>query len=443
MNVNLISLESSAICSSAALLRYQDGSPQVTEKVSDSNQGHAEQLLPMIEQLLSEASLARSDIHGVVFGQGPGGFTGLRIAAGMAQGLGLGLDIPVFPVSSLLAVAEAVRPVAPFTRIVSVLDARMQEVFLAGFRETGRPELEIFQTPCLVSAEQVPLWLGDVQGRASGGDAAVSTQTPAGQPIVVVGSGINVNADIAALVGTRCYPDVQPHAGVMARIGLRAWLDGRFIPADQAAPLYVRDKVAFTTQERAHGQGGNPRATPLLTQSDPGQEAQGDTGSPAARTRRHCIETLQQTHQIRPMTEADIDAVVRIECAVQSLPWTVGNFRDALKAGYEAWVVCHGQQVIAFSLQLMAPDVAHLLLIGVRPDWQGNGIGTGLLAWGENQLLQRQLQAQVLEVRPSNTGAIAFYRRWGYEQIGVRKGYYPAGRGQSEDALVLQKAVVS
>lgn len=443
MNVNLISLESSATCSSAALLRYQDGLPQVTEKVSDSSQGHAEQLLPMIEQLLSEASLSRSDIHGVVFGQGPGGFTGLRIAAGMAQGLGLGLDIPVYPVSSLLAVAEAVRPVAPFTRIVSVLDARMQEVFLAGFRETGQPELEIFQNPCLVSAEQVPLWLRDVQNGAGGGPDALGAHKPVGQSIVVVGSGINVNVDITALTGTRCYPDVQPHAAVMARIGLRAWLDGRFIAADQAAPLYVRDKVAFTTQERADGQGGNPRAIPLLTANNSGQDAQGEMESPAGRMRRHCIETLQQTHLIRPMTEEDIDAVVRIECAVQSLPWTAGNFRDALKAGYEAWVVCQGQQVIAFSLQLMAPDVAHLLLIGVRPDRQGNGVGTGLLAWGENQLLQRDLQAQVLEVRPSNTGAIAFYRRWGYEQIGVRKGYYPAGRGQSEDALVLQKAVVS
>lgn len=443
MNVNLISLESSATCSSAALLRYQDGSSQVTEKVSDRSQGHAEQLLPMIEQLLSEASLSRSDIHGVVFGQGPGGFTGLRIAAGMAQGLGLGLDIPVYPVSSLLAVAEAVRPVAAFTRIVSVLDARMQEVFLAGFRESGQPELEIFQNPCLVSAEQVPLWLRDVQKGAGGGDDALGAHKPVGQPIVVVGSGINVNVDITALAGTRCYPDAQPHAAVMARIGLRAWLDGRFIPADQAAPLYVRDKVAFTTQERADGQGGNPRAISLLAENNPAQDAQGEMESSAGRMRRHSIEALQLTHLIRPMTEEDIDAVVRIECAVQSLPWTAGNFRDALKAGYEAWVVCQGQQAIAFSLQLMAPDVAHLLLIGVRPDSQGNGVGTGLLAWGENQLLQRGLQAQVLEVRPSNTGAIAFYRRWGYEQIGVRKGYYPAGRGQSEDALVLQKAVVS
>ncbi|WP_050981568.1 tRNA (adenosine(37)-N6)-threonylcarbamoyltransferase complex dimerization subunit type 1 TsaB [Advenella kashmirensis] len=113
MNVNLISLESSATCSSAALLRYDGGQSQTTEQVSNQANGHAEQLLPMLDHLLNSAGLDRADISGIVFGQGPGGFTGLRIAAGMAQGLGLGLDIPVFPVSSLLAVAETVRPVAP------------------------------------------------------------------------------------------------------------------------------------------------------------------------------------------------------------------------------------------------------------------------------------------------------------------------------------------
>lgn len=96
-----------------ALLRYDGGQSQTTEQVSNQANGHAEQLLPMLDHLLNSAGLDRADISGIVFGQGPGGFTGLRIAAGMAQGLGLGLDIPVFPVSSLLAVAETVRPVAP------------------------------------------------------------------------------------------------------------------------------------------------------------------------------------------------------------------------------------------------------------------------------------------------------------------------------------------
>ncbi|WP_050981570.1 ribosomal protein S18-alanine N-acetyltransferase [Advenella kashmirensis] len=151
------------------------------------------------------------------------------------------------------------------------------------------------------------------------------------------------------------------------------------------------------------------------------------TVSPEGQTRSQMIMSLQQMHTIRRMTQQDIEAVVHIERRVQSHPWTEGNFFDALKAGYEAWVVCHGNEVVAFSLQLMAPDVAHLLLIGVAPDWQGRGIGAGLLAWGEERLLAQKLDSQVLEVRPSNTRAIAFYHRWGYEQIGVRKGYYPDG----------------
>lgn len=441
MNVNLISLESSATCSSAALLRYEGGQSQTTEQVSNQANGHAEQLLPMLDHLLSSAGLDRTDISGIVFGQGPGGFTGLRIAAGMAQGLGLGLDIPVFPVSSLLAIAEAVRPVAPSALIVSLLDARMHEVFLASFRETGDGELVQEQAPCLVAAEQVPLWLS---GMSSTNEASLAEREPGMDrqpPVILVGSGVHVCSGLANLTGIKLIPDAQPRAAIMARIGLRAWLANRFIPADQAAPLYVRDKVAFTIKERGQGQGGNPRAVPLSAQQiTPG----GQTAvSPESQARSQVIGVLQQKYAIRPMTQQDIVAVVDIERRVQSHPWTEGNFFDALKAGYEAWVVCHGSEVVAFSLQLMAPDVAHLLLIGVAPDWQGKGIGAGLLAWGEQRLLLQQLESQVLEVRPSNTGAIAFYRRWGYEQIGVRKGYYPDGRGHSEDAWVLQKAVVS
>ena len=447
MNVNLISLESSATCSSAALLRYDGGQSQTTEQVSNQANGHAEQLLPMLDHLLSSAGLDRTDISGIVFGQGPGGFTGLRIAAGMAQGLGLGLDIPVFPVSSLLAIAEAVRPLAPSTLIVSLLDARMQEVFLAGFRETGDGELIQEQAPCLIAAEQVPLWLN---GIGSTNDVVPVVNAPLAErepgmdgqrPVVLVGSGVHVCSGLAHLTGIKLIPDAEPRAAIMARIGLRAWLAGRFIAADQAAPLYVRDKVAFTIKERGQGQGGNPRAVPLSVQpvTPGGQQAV----SPENQARSQVIRALQQTHAIRRMTQQDIDAVVDIERRVQSHPWTEGNFFDALKAGYEAWVVCHGSEVVAFSLQLMAPDVAHLLLIGVAPDWQGKGIGAGLLAWGEERLLLQPLESQVLEVRPSNTRAIAFYHRWGYQQIGVRKGYYPDGRGHSEDAWVLQKAVVS
>ena len=447
MNVNLISLESSATCSSAALLRYEGGQSQTTEQVSNQANGHAEQLLPMLDHLLSSAGLDRTDISGIVFGQGPGGFTGLRIAAGMAQGLGLGLDIPVFPVSSLLAIAEAVRPVAPSTLIVSLLDARMQEVFLAGFRETGDGELVQEQVPCLIAAEQVPLWLNGISSTSEAlpvvnASLAERELSVDGQPpVILVGSGVHVCSGLAHLTGIKLIPDAEPRAAIMARIGLRAWLAGRFIAADQAAPLYVRDKVAFTIKERGQGQGGNPRAVPLSAeQITPGGEV---AVSLERQARSQAIRVLQQTYTVRRMTQQDIAAVVDIERRVQSHPWTEGNFFDALKAGYEAWVVCHDAKVVAFSLQLMAPDVAHLLLIGVAPDWQAKGIGAGLLAWGEERLLQQQLESQVLEVRPSNTGALAFYHRWGYEQIGVRKGYYPDGRGHSEDAWVLQKAVVS
>lgn len=433
MNVNLISIESSANRSSAALLRAQGARVVVAQSVSDAGQGHAEQLLPMIDGLLAQTGLSRHDLSGVVFGQGPGGFTGLRIACGMAQGLGLGLDIPVFPVSSLLAVAEHVRPVAQGALVVSIIDARMKEAFVAAYRETGATELECLQPPCLVAADQLPTLIGQLKDRAASGrtDAV---------PVVLAGSGVREFAGPLALPGVSSASDIEPDAGTMALVGLRAWHDGRFILADQAAPLYVRDKVAFTASERAQGQGGNPKAVPLAVE---GQAGEAVSASHDTDRLWPSLAPFLARYTVARMSSEDIDSVVDIERKVQSHPWTAGNFRDSLAAGYPAWVVRADGEIIAFSLQLFAPDVSHLLLIGVLPKWQGKGVGAGLLAWGESCLRDSGLDMQMLEVRPSNERAIAFYRKHGYAQIGVRKGYYPAGRGQSEDAWIFQKAVVS
>ncbi|WP_050981569.1 hypothetical protein [Advenella kashmirensis] len=140
----------------------------------------------------------------------------------------------------------------------------MQEVFLACFRETGQSELVQVQAPCLIAAEQVPLWLKGISGagdiNADGANeilpdltVPLAAREPGldGQPsIILVGSGVHVCSGLAHLPGVKLVADAEPRAAIMARIGLRAWLAGRFIAADQAAPLYVRDKVAFTIKER-------------------------------------------------------------------------------------------------------------------------------------------------------------------------------------------------
>lgn len=138
------------------------------------------------------------------------------------------------------------------------------------------------------------------------------------------------------------------------------------------------------------------------------------------------------------MTPADIDTVLAIETRVQAFPWTRGNFADALAAGYDGWLACEGDTPVGFVVLMRAVDEIHLLVIGVAPDWQGTGRGRALLDHATAQARASGMARMLLEVRPSNTGAIAFYRAAGFAEIGRRRGYYPASTGR-EDAIVMAR----
>jgi tRNA threonylcarbamoyladenosine biosynthesis protein TsaB len=128
---------------------------------------------------------------------------------------------------------------------------------------------------------------------------------------------------------------------------------------------------------------------------------------------------------------------------VQAFPWTRGNFADALAAGYGAWVLRRDGRLAGFCIVMFAPDVAHLLVIAVARKLHRQGLGGILLDWCEQQARERSLEGVLLEVRPSNESAIGFYKRHGYLQIGMRRGYYPAEKGGREDALVMQKRLAA
>jgi tRNA threonylcarbamoyladenosine biosynthesis protein TsaB len=140
------------------------------------------------------------------------------------------------------------------------------------------------------------------------------------------------------------------------------------------------------------------------------------------------------------MTAADLPDALEIERAVQSFPWTFKNFEDALAAGYDAWVLRQGSELLGFCIAMQAPDVAHILVIAVAPDHQRQGYARQLLAQITRSAQAQSAEGLLLEVRPSNDAALAFYAREGFNQIGVRRAYYPAGRGEREDAYVLKKA---
>lgn len=141
------------------------------------------------------------------------------------------------------------------------------------------------------------------------------------------------------------------------------------------------------------------------------------------------------------MNEHDLDEVLAIEYRVHPFPWSRGNFTDSQLAGYPCRVCRVGGELVGHLVLMMAVDEAHLLNISVAPKWQGKGYGARLLRHA--MIIGRQSGGTtlLLEVRPSNAAALALYRHFGFAQIGVRRGYYPAEKGR-EDALVLTHALM-
>jgi tRNA threonylcarbamoyladenosine biosynthesis protein TsaB len=201
---------------------WRDGELAAIEQ--RAGQRHAELALPMLERLLAQAHLAMADLQAVAFGAGPGAFTGLRIACGIAQGLAYARNLRVLGISTLEALAEE----CGTPRVVACLDARMGEVYYSALeRRDGRWHES-------VAVQCVPL------------DAA---PRPPGSGWVGCGSGFAARA--LPWLDT-VYPEVHPGAAAVARLAAPRLAAGEGVDAALAAPRYLRDKVALTTEERRH-----------------------------------------------------------------------------------------------------------------------------------------------------------------------------------------------
>lgn len=139
---------------------------------------------------------------------------------------------------------------------------------------------------------------------------------------------------------------------------------------------------------------------------------------------------------LRPMREDDLVAVQAVEERAYEFPWTLGIFRDCLRADYPAWVLEEGGVIIGYVLMSVAAGEAHILNVCVAPEHQGRGLGRKLVRAIMHVARGRGAQRVFLEVRPSNVGAIALYHDEGFNEIGRRPRYYPARDGR-EDAIVM------
>lgn len=195
---------------------------------------HAQLLLPMIRDLLASLSLDFSSLDAIAFGCGPGSFTGLRIAAGVTQGIAFGANIPVIPVSTLAAIALEASRTTDASTVLACLDARIDEVYWGLFRtERGLPEAIGQEMLCKPEAMQV-------------GDRILPERIAAG------GNGLVYKQRFPEALQIRlgtCLPLLLPRAGHIATIAVSLFSRQAFVTAEEAAPVYLRDKV---THQKSH-----------------------------------------------------------------------------------------------------------------------------------------------------------------------------------------------
>lgn len=220
----LLAIETSTDLASVALLQNH----QIVCRDLSGVQTHSYGLLPAVQEILRECDIALSQLDAIAFGCGPGAFTGVRTACGVVQGLAYGLQIPVLPVISLLAMAESIKSSSQHIDVVCCLDARMNEVYWAHYR---------FEDNCWKEI-QVPL-LSDF-------DAALH-YARSNKLVLGLGQGLELPSDFKDLP----HFLVMPHAQFTVHIAQSNFLRGLGVEASMAQPLYLRNKVAQTTAERA------------------------------------------------------------------------------------------------------------------------------------------------------------------------------------------------
>ena len=142
--------------------------------------------------------------------------------------------------------------------------------------------------------------------------------------------------------------------------------------------------------------------------------------------------------EIRPMHELDVPVVVTIERSAYQFPWSESIFRDCLRVGYVCRVVDAGGDIGGYGIMSIGAGEAHLLNVCVRHDYRGRGLARKVLLYLIDRARSAGMYEAFLEVRPSNTAAAHLYRSLGFEQVGIRRGYYQATNGR-EDAAVLRR----
>jgi ribosomal-protein-alanine acetyltransferase/tRNA threonylcarbamoyl adenosine modification protein YeaZ len=363
--------------------------------------------------VLREEGVDARDIGALVLCSGPGSFTGLRIAAGLVQGMARGLQKTVAVVSAFEAYALAwllgskdrggpETAMAPRRDALSVLiNARLGEFYKARLRFNPLLyQFEFVGEPEIAQREPV----SDVSGLAENPSSSVESE-----PMLLEPSPLRYCTPFG-LGGASRFDSTQPPVEPLQSLAywslVAAALSNdphRFGPIVQAQPLYVRDKVAMTREERLN--------------------------APAM--------------GLQPLHLEDLASVMVIENQAYEVPWTSGNFRDAFSSGYQLMKLVDQGVMIGYLVFMRVLDECHLLNFTIAPSRQRRGAGQFMLDQWIKMLLADKVNIVMLEVRPSNSAAIRLYERNNFQRVGLRKDYYPTRQGEAvrEDAVLMNRCL--
>ena len=223
--MKLIAIDTAEETCSAAL--YVDG--DILSRFAVAPRQHSALILPMMDELLAEAGVGLKQLDGIAFGRGPGSFTGLRIAAGVTQGAALGADLPVVPVSTLVALAQRVRREHGVEQVIAAFDARMGEIYWAVCTAGSAGLMQVSGEEIVAKSTAVPAVSGTGWWGAGSGWGAY---------------GPDLALRFAGQI-ERVEPDLRVHAHDVALLGAHRLAAGKGLAAEHAVPVYLRDEVAW------------------------------------------------------------------------------------------------------------------------------------------------------------------------------------------------------
>lgn len=226
MSAKILALDTSTEFCSAALL--VDG--ELFHRGEVSPRGHTTKILPMVDEILSEAGIKLTQLDGLAFGRGPGSFTGVRIGIGVAQGLAFGADLPMLGVSTLKAMAQGSYRTSGATEVAAAIDARMSEVYWGRFSRQDNGSWLDIDAECVIPPQEL------------------CEQTPEDEKTwVQVGTGWDAySEELAALKLKRTESGVlYPESQDIVVVASLEWDSAELVGPEEASPIYLRDKVAW------------------------------------------------------------------------------------------------------------------------------------------------------------------------------------------------------